>query len=141
MIAVLFSILLSIFPNQYRIIDGYLSAYDLTPTLATIEYRQEVGDIPDSLAGFDGVVAVQDCSLIGTPAILISQGHVLHVMIFDCAGHADGGYQWMSDNNIVGEVGYRIREKYPSIVGAHALLLIGGFNEQPSKSYRYRSIR
>lgn len=105
-------------------VNGWLSAYDETPTVATIEYRQEAGEIPEDLSGYDGVIAVLNCDYIGKEAVLYSGEHRLDVIVFDCAGKSDGGYKWMIDNNIVAEVGYGIRVQYPDIVGSKATIRI-----------------
>lgn len=98
------------------VISGYLSAYDKTPTDATIAYRQKMGEIPHDLSGYDGVIAVRNCQHIGKRAKVTTDHGVLNMLVFDCAGKSDGGDKWMDDNNIVGEIGYYARMKYPEIV-------------------------
>lgn len=101
---------------------GYLSRYDLVPTAATIQYRKDMGEIPHDLTPYDGVVAVYDCSRIGDEAVLEANGKEFDVMVFDCAGVADGGAAWMERNNIVAEIGYYMHEKNPDLLGSYATI-------------------
>lgn len=110
----------------YSDVDGYLSAYDKNPTVYTIQYRQEVGDIPRDLSKYDGVIAVLDCGKIGQEAVLAIGEKTLSVIVFDCAGQSDGGHAWMVENNIVAEVGWGIWQAHPHIVGKRATITYGG---------------
>lgn len=111
---------------------GYLSAYGQQPTEATLAYRQSIGDIPQNLAHFDGAVSVQDCSLIGQHARLITEDLDLHVIIFDCAGD-DGGLDWMLENNILAEIDYGLWRKHPEIVHRPATLVLLGWCKSEDK--------
>lgn len=104
---------------------GFLSAYDETPTVATIEYDQENGFIPYDLSKYDGVVAVIDCFRVGQDAILTVGSEEFYVLVFDCAGKGDGGWNWMIRNAYLAEVGYYMRIKYPHIVGQYATIVYG----------------
>lgn len=112
--------------SSYSNVSGYLSAYDKNPTVYTIKYRQEIGDIPYDLSEYDGVITVLDCGRIGQEAVLAIGEKTLDVIVFDCAGQSDGGYAWMVENNIVAEVGWGIWQKYPDIVGKRATVTYGG---------------
>lgn len=101
---------------------GYLSAYDERPTLATIAYRQDTGEIPLSLVDYDGVIAVLDCSRIGQRVLMRAGGNVYRLLVFDCAGPPPGGSEWMIANRIVGEVGYGFRMAHPELVHGWAEL-------------------
>jgi hypothetical protein len=114
MIAFLVAMLLSIAPMEVE--SGYISAYDRIPTLATIKYRINQGSIPRDLSAYDGMVAVVDCHRIGQEALLVTESATFHVLAFDCAGRTDGGYEWMIDNNVIVEVGWRLRQSHPEIV-------------------------
>ena len=84
--------------------DGWLSQYAQGPTDGTIAYRQEVGQIPEDLSGYAGVIAVEDCSHVGKDAYLyIDKWH--RVMVFDCLGR-NVETNWMEENSIVAEMGY-----------------------------------
>jgi hypothetical protein len=92
---------------------GYFSQYDQSPTDGTIEYHQDIsGRLPQDLSAYAGVVAVKDCSLVGSDAwiwIMDSRANMayawLPVKVFDCSGHAETT-EWMEQNNIIGELGY-----------------------------------
>lgn len=111
---------------------GWLSAYGQQPTDATIAYRQEIGDIPNNLSMYDGVIAVLDCGRIGEEALLRAEGVSLRVMVFDCAGDSDGGYEWMIENNIAAEVGYYLWQEHPHIVGSRGAVKFLG---RPPKTW------
>lgn len=95
---------------------GWLSQYAQSPTDGTIEFRQQVGQLPDDLDYLDGLIAVADCDRIGHEALLsIDHGPWLHVAVFDCSGHASTT-AWMKDNNIIGELSYYMAVEH-GIVG------------------------
>ena len=100
---------------------GHLSAYAELPTTATLAYRIELGQI--ELGDEDVYIAVLDCSRIGDTGMLVSEDLSLSFLVFDCAGIADGGYDWMVDNDIVAEVDYYTWQSYPQLIGADAVLL------------------
>ena len=104
---------------------GFLSAYDERPTVATIKYGQEHGYIPQDISKYDGVVAVLDCWRAGQDAILTVGDEQFYVLVFDCAGKGDGGWNWMIRNSYLAEVGYYMRIKYPHIVGKYATIAYG----------------
>ena len=101
---------------------GYLSAYGKMPTDGTIAYRQTEGTIPLDISEFDGVVAVLDCGRIGDVAMMTVGDEVFNVIVFDCAGLADGGWNWMIDGGYLAEIGYYMWEKYPHIIGKYATI-------------------
>lgn len=101
---------------------GHLSAYDKTPTDATIAYRQELGQIPTELSGYDTLVAVLDCGRVGQEVHIVTSHGKLNGLVFDCAGQADGGYDWMVENSIVAEVDWYTWEKHPELIGQEAIV-------------------
>lgn len=101
---------------------GFLSAYDENPTVGTIEYHQENGTIPHDLSKYDGLVAVIDCWRVGQDAILTVGDESFYVLVFDCAGKGDGGWDWMIRHSYLAEVDYYMRTKYPHIVGKYATI-------------------
>jgi hypothetical protein len=103
---------------------GYLSAYAQFPTDATIEYRQELGQIPHDLSEFDAYIAVLDCSQIGETGNLYTDVGTLYVLVFDCAGIEDGGADWMIDNNYIAELDWYTWQEYPEIIGTNAILIL-----------------
>lgn len=54
--------------------------------------------------------------------MLEANGKEFDVMVFDCAGVADGGAAWMERNNIVAEIGYYMHEKNPDLLGSYATI-------------------
>lgn len=110
-------------PKEPVVLEGYLSAYNYAPTVGTIAYRQGTGEIPHNLSGFAGVIAVKDCGLVGKEATLIVENKEYPVVIFDCASRGnDGTREWMDRDNILAEIGYFLREKYPHLAHSYARL-------------------
>lgn len=105
-------------------ISGYLSAYGKEPTDATLINRQEWGQIPHDLSGFDSYIAVLDCTKIGATGKLHTNAGTLSVLVFDCAGTEDGGADWMVRNNYVAELDYYTWERYPELIGTAAILVL-----------------
>lgn len=95
--------------------NGWLSQYDEAPTAYTIIYRQEEGTLPLDLSPYDGVIATADCDNIGREGWLTAEGQTMHIIVFDCSGHASTT-GWMGSNGIIAEVGFYLAEKL-GIVG------------------------
>ena len=100
---------------------GILSAYALWPTLGTIAYRQDLGQIPQDLSMYDALVAVDDCGLIGHEATLYAGDREFSALVFDCAGSDSTDY--LSDGNdlttpfkISAEVDYHFWKAHHDIV-------------------------
>ena len=105
-----------------NISSGYVSGYDKLPTDATIEYRKNQGvELPNKYN-----IAVLDCSDVGKTGAIIYDAKMIPVNIFDCAGKADGGYDWMQENNIVMEVGWYLWQDYPEMIHDQTDLIIFG---------------
>jgi len=104
---------------------GYLSAYAEVPTVGTVAYRQEVGDIPQDLRPYDVLIAVADCSRIGKEATLYTAVGPLRALVIDCAGN-DGTPSWMEENRIIAEIDYYSWQRWPELVGSAAVLVIEG---------------
>lgn len=104
---------------------GYLSAYAESPTVGTVAYRQEVGDIPHDLTGYDVLIAVSDCMMVGKPGTLYTAVGPLDALVIDCAGD-DGTPSWMAENNIVAEIDYWTWAAHPELVGSAAVLVMDG---------------
>jgi hypothetical protein len=86
--------------------EGWLSAYAEGPTVATLEYRYETGDIDE---GYDVYLAVLDCSRLSESGVIkYDDGTVETYQVFDCAArdNKDGTQSWMERHNIVAEVDY-----------------------------------
>lgn len=99
---------------------GVLSAYALWPTIGTIAYRQDTGQLPQDITGL-ALIAVDDCSLIGHAAIIHYEEQEFPAIVFDCAG-ADGA-QFFSDGDdlttpfkLAGDVDYHFWQEHPDIV-------------------------
>ena len=98
-------------PQLQPTMTGYLSQYGPQTTAGTIAYRQEVGDLPEDMSGYDGVIAVENCAHVGKDAQLSINGSPwLDVIIFDCLGRNE--YNWMQERGIIGEVGYGLAERF-----------------------------
>ena len=108
-------------PDLSGIKTGVFSHYDQSPTDGTILWHQEVdGVLPWDMSGYAGVVAVEDCSLVGRDAwVRITDDRALPwtvnqwriVKIFDCSGH-DSTSNWMAAYNILGELGYYLANEF-----------------------------
>lgn len=99
---------------------GFLSAYALNPTIGTLEIRQEWGQLPEDLSGYEVFLAVNDCALIGQEATLAIGGDTYRALVFDCAG-ADAyedGQSWMELRGVVAEVDYWFWVAHPEYVGS-----------------------
>ena len=97
--------IITIIAALYTAQSGVLSAYDLEPTVATIEARQSWGHIPSDLDEYDMFIAVPDCGRVGDNAIVIVGDTLYKAIAFDCGGD-DGGHDWMLANGVVAEVDY-----------------------------------
>lgn len=104
------------------ILIGYLSGYAMWPTIRTIEIRQEWGQLPQDVSGYDVFLAVPNCDLIGHEAELIVNGDVYTGLVFDCAG--EDSHSWMIDNMIAAEVDYYFWMKHPEYIGTNTQVQI-----------------
>ena len=122
MIALLFALLCN-----FILLDGYLSQYDQNPTDATIAYRQELGQIPQDLSEYAGMIAVEDCRHVGKDAYLYVYGHDawFRTIVADCLGR-DVTPNWMQANNVIAEMGYYLTQDlgYTGQGGIDARLVI-----------------
>lgn len=116
---------------------GMLSAYAMWPTIGTVEYRQELGQLPQGdLYSQYTLVAVNDCGLIGEVGRLTVDGQVQEkpAIVFDCKGET--AHQWMSASNkdtpykVAAEVDYFTWIKNPEWVGSGAVALLEFNHEQ-----------
>lgn len=107
--SILFGMCLSPVTDR-EIHEGYFSRYNLSPTAATIAYRQHVGDLPVNMSHYDGVIAVADCSMVGKDAWVYVDGIWYDMIVFDCSGHEETSL-WMEQNRILGEWGYYFAER------------------------------
>jgi len=97
------AVLVSAFLAQAPIMTGWLSAYDIEPTVGTFVYRLESGEIE---TGHEVYLATADCSRIGeTGQISINGGSWLDYQVFDCLG-SDAESDWMTELGFVAEVDY-----------------------------------
>lgn len=104
---------------------GYLSGYNEAPTVGTVAYRQEIGDIPQNLSGYDVLIATADCGQIGKVGTLYTVVGPLNALVFDCGGD-DGGHHWMRVNNILAEIDWYTWVAHPELVGSAATLVMEG---------------
>jgi hypothetical protein len=106
---------------------GILSAYSLNPTVGTLEYHQALGQLPADLTPYAVYLAVDDCSLIGHEARLITGDEIFQGIIFDCASAY--GAQFFSDGDdqetpfkLAADADYWFWKTHPDIV--HSLVLV-----------------
>lgn len=91
---------------------GYLSQYGRRPSEATIQYRQDMGQLPADLTSFAGFIAVSDCRRIGQQAYLaIESAPYQLVAVFDCSGSRTTT-EWMERNQIIAEVSYDLAVRH-----------------------------
>lgn len=103
------SLLLLIPPDSQPRQSGWLSAYAIEPTIGTLAYRLDSGDVE---LGHDVYLAVADCGRIGEIGhITIGNSEELDYQVFDCLG-ADASGDWMEAQNIVAEVDYWTWQRY-----------------------------
>ena len=119
--------LMLFFLCNFILMDGWLSQYAQTPTDATIAYRQEMGQIPQDLSPYVGMIAVEDCKHIGSDAYLYAKDNWHRVLVFDCLGR-DVEPNWMQDNSIIAETGYYLTQHLDTVGqgGIDARLVIPG---------------
>lgn len=111
---------------------GAVSAFGLGPTVGTLAYRQDMGQIDRDLREYDVFVAVADCSLIGREGILIADSNVYKALVFDCSGDVETT-GWMEcefskhnhDCAVGVEVDYWFWEDNPELIGQNAALVLG----------------
>ena len=100
---------------------GYASAYAPGVIDEVIRYRF-ANDLWRNVPPRDwyiahGAIATNDCAQVGQMATLIDPaGRRYEVLIADCAG-ADGGAVWMTENNIVAELDWRLWERLTDLHG------------------------
>jgi hypothetical protein len=87
-------------------VTGTLSHYAPAPTAAVIANRSVPGRtawaLPDNWREYDGLIAVEDCTELGTERDVWWQGHYGRMLAWDCAGD-DATRRWMR-LGIVGEL-------------------------------------
>jgi len=101
---------------------GLVSQYAPGVMEKVIKNRQSWGQLPEILPDVAGYIAVVDCSALGEVWLLRPRGTQTwgRFLVVDCAGpqlRPDGktGGQWMLDNNIFAEVGYRTAKDWGTI--------------------------
>ena len=91
---------------------GWASAYAPGVMAEVIRYRLD-NDLwrhtpPRDWYTASGAIATNDCAQVGLMATLVDPaGNTYRVLIADCGG-ADGGAEWMTANNIVAELDWRL---------------------------------
>ena len=96
---------------------SWSSRYDPTPMAATIELRQDWGQLQADLSMYDGFVAVADCTRIGQDTYL-KPAHLTdfeRFLVVDCAGAAST-HSWMIDNDILVELDYDTAERWGALI-------------------------
>lgn len=98
--------------NVLQATEGYISAYQQSPTDGTLAYHNIERD-PNVV-----YIAVRDCDDHGKTGTLTVNGMAYPVYVFDCAGWYDGGLIWMYRNNVIVEVDWYTWQKHPELVHA-----------------------
>ena len=88
--------------------EKWFSQYDQAPTDATLQYRQDIGDLPMDMSKYAGVIAVPSCKDIAREALVYIKGQWRRVIAFDCLGRDHGN--WMEELNVAAELGYYISQ-------------------------------
>ena len=83
--------------NIITVFLGILSAAGPRPSAATLALRQEWGQLPQDVSMYDGLLALDDCSLIGHDATMYADDEVFNMLVYDCA--SDDGTQYFSNGN------------------------------------------
>ena len=106
---------------------GILSAYNFAPTVGTLQYRQEMGQLPADVSGYEFFIAVDNCDLIGHNATLYAGDLTFDGVVYDCAG--SDGAKYFSDGDdlntpfkLAGDVDYWFWKAHPEIV--HSLVTV-----------------
>jgi hypothetical protein len=88
---------------------GWLSAYDIEPTIGTFNVKLYDGVIE---LGHDVYLATPGCDRIGEVGIItIGDSPPLTYQVFDCAGDAET-IEWMTANNIIAEIDWYSWQRY-----------------------------
>jgi len=106
------------------IVTGTLSQYGPGRMESNIALRQAgetAHDLPMDLSRYEGFVAVLNCDDVGKTVYLrpvsCPECEWRKFLAADCAGKADGGYAWMKEGNIIGEIGHRDVLYYSELLG------------------------
>lgn len=99
----------------------------MNPTIAQTDYQQAMGNLPEDLSGYDTVIAVDHCGLIGKEAVVHTESGDYTAIVFDCAG--GGSAPFFSDGNdtstpwlMAGEVGYDFWMDHPDLIGTEVTI-------------------
>lgn len=93
--------------SQISVRTGYFTQYAEQPTIATIEYRQSAGQLPEDLSPYDVFLATTDTCNIGEVGWIRPEGEEWErFIVFDCAGHQETVDNFFRPNNIIGEIDY-----------------------------------
>lgn len=95
------------------ILSGWASQYAPGKMEEVIRVRQTPGrtnhSLPQELPEADGRIALLEPDLIGDVVLVCPHDSTLPcrtMLVVDCAGIQDGGYDWMVRNGIVAEIDY-----------------------------------
>lgn len=97
--------------TQFHLDYGTFSQYNRGPTDSQIWYHTQVTGLLKPGQGYQGMIAVVDCDLVGKDAwVRVKGSDWLKVFVFDCSGHVSTT-RWMIDNDIPAELGWYLVEK------------------------------
>jgi hypothetical protein len=93
-------------PSGLTVYEGRLSQYAEQPSIDTLQYRQQSGQIPYGLPENVVLMAVADCEQIGRQGLISINGSEWEPLYaFDCAG-SNKAYRWLVDNGFLGEIDF-----------------------------------
>jgi len=104
-------------------VTGYASAYAPGVMDATVRYRLDHGlwwqPPPRDWYTVHGYVATNDCTQVGHVMTLVApDGREYRVLVADCGGaEPGGGSTWMTANNIVAELDWRLWQQLTARYG------------------------
>jgi len=109
---------------QEAVTAGWASQYAKGVMARVVRYRQDQGQLPRPLFGYDGAVAARDCDDIGETVWLrpIGAEDWGRFIVADCASRVDSrwqdglsGWEWMLELDILIEVDYETAARWKSI--------------------------
>jgi len=89
--------------------------------------------LPETLPQTEGYITLKEPDLIGEVVWIRRMGvkndQWRSMLVVDCAGHADGGYEWMVRNGIIAEIDYRTAKEYNTIGRAINITIVDDLSE------------
>lgn len=107
-------------PAGSHVISGNFTHYAQSPTDGTLDYRQDIGQLPESLWGYTVYLAtIETCDVGATgwirPVYEHGPGEWERFVVFDCAGHAETVDGFFRPNRVIGEIDYYTAMRWNTI--------------------------